>query len=297
MSVSYSSDVRMPRRIRASLPWRPLAFTEVLDCALFTLRGSGRLVLGMALAAAVVVCLFVVVALLPALLWGDLFSSGLSDDQPSVGAQLSMQFSFNVIGLGVTLVQYLLLVVLAGVLSVAVQRALFGLGTTWADVREQTAGRRWRLVLLALLVGAALTLGCSCCPPLGLVVLTLWGVAAPALVQERIGVGRALSRSGSLIKGGFWRVTGIFVVVTLLSYLVSSAITATFALIGLGLGAIAGSTAMAVGAAVGAGLGYVLTIAVTMAYQAAIFAVLYIDLRCRREGLDVELVRRYTARA
>jgi hypothetical protein len=75
-------------------------------------------------------------------------------------------------------------------------------------------------------IGVAIGLALLIIP--GLILLTFWSVAAPAIVAERVGVFEAFGRSWHLVSGNAWSVFGALVVVSLI-----------WILIGFVLGAIA----------------------------------------------------------
>jgi hypothetical protein len=56
----------------------------------------------------------------------------------------------------------------------------------------------------------------------GLVLLTIWAVAAPVIVVERLGVVDSLGRSRELVRGNGWQVFGAVVTALLLSLFVTS---------------------------------------------------------------------------
>src|SRR5690606_38451024 len=100
----------------------------------------------------------------------------------------------------------------------------------------------------------------------GLILITIWAVAAPAVVIERRGVFGALGRSRELVKGNGWQVFGVIVLFFLI-----------FIVIGLVLGI--------VGAAIGDGgevlLGWIGSV-VTAPLLALAAAILYFELKAAR---------------
>lgn len=63
----------------------------------------------------------------------------------------------------------------------------------------------------------------------GLIVLTMWAVAVPALVEEQTGVIGAFGRSRELTKGSRWKIFGLLVALLVIFYL-------AFAVVGLAAG-------------------------------------------------------------
>ncbi len=120
-----------------------------------------------------------------------------------------------------------------------------------------------------------------------------WAVAAPALLLENLGVLASLRRSYRLVRGSFWRVLGIGLLTAVIAYIIRQLFSIPFAVMGGLASAVQGSDTF------GAFLiqllitdiGTVLAGAVLYPFSAGVAALLYLDLRMRREGLDVELMR------
>nr|WP_079032033.1 hypothetical protein [Streptomyces specialis] len=203
-------------------------------------------------------------------------------------------------------------------LTIVVSRAVLGrdvtVGEAWADSRSRLA-RLLGLVLLVPLISilalavplvlAALTdqVGLVIIAAIGGTVLATWlwvrfSLAAPALMLERQGVIAALRRSVKLVRGSWWRVFGVQILVLTLLTVVGGIIeipTSVLAGVVAGNGAdsfFQGSatdltwTYLAV-----AGIGSVISSTITLPIGAGVVALLYIDQRIRREALDLELAR------
>jgi Uncharacterised protein family (UPF0259) len=97
----------------------------------------------------------------------------------------------------------------------------------------------------------------------GLILLTIWSVAAPVVVLERPGVFAALGRSRELVRGNGWQVFGVIFVLFFLVLFVSS---------GIEIAADAAGTAAGLVARVVVGV-------LTGPFSALAAAVLYFDLR------------------
>lgn len=121
-----------------------------------------------------------------------------------------------------------------------------------------------------------------------------FSVASPAMVLENLGVFAAIGRSWSLTRGNFWRLFGI----NILTAIITSMVAGIF-------GGIAGALS-AIFVVVGssspedmlASLNTTYILAMVMStiaqllilpFTSSVNALLYIDLRMRKEGLDVEL--------
>lgn len=120
-----------------------------------------------------------------------------------------------------------------------------------------------QLIIVGFVAGVGIVLGFILIVVPGLVLLTIWSVAAPIVVLERPAGLRALGRSRELVRGNGWQVFGVIVVLTIL-----------VAVVVFALDAAAASVSSAVGLAVGVVVG-VLTAPISSLAQ----AVLYFDLR------------------
>ena len=69
------------------------------------------------------------------------------------------------------------------------------------------------LILLGIVAGIAIGIGFVLLIVPGLILITIWSVAAPALVVERTGVFEALGRSRELVRGNGWQVFGVIVAI------------------------------------------------------------------------------------
>ncbi len=93
------------------------------------------------------------------------------------------------------------------------------------------------LIGLSIVVGIAVTIGFVLLIVPGVYLMTIWAVAAPALVIERHGIGGALGRSRELVRGHGWQVLGVIALVILLA-LLAGILTGVLAS-GLGNGGVA----------------------------------------------------------
>lgn len=121
-----------------------------------------------------------------------------------------------------------------------------------------------------------------------------FSVASPAMVLENLGVFAAIGRSWSLTRGNFWRLFGINILTAIITFMVAS--------IFLGITEALGAIFVVVGSSspedILASLNtiYILTMVMStiaqlliLPFTSSVNALLYIDLRMRKEGLDVEL--------
>lgn len=121
-----------------------------------------------------------------------------------------------------------------------------------------------------------------------------FSVASPAMVLENLGVFAAIGRSWSLTRGNFWRLFGI----NILTAIITSMVAGIFGGIAGALGAIFIVVGSSSPEDVIASLNttYILTMVMStiaqlliLPFTSSVNALLYIDLRMRKEGLDVEL--------
>lgn len=296
------------------VPLRPLGVGEILDGAIATMRRHWKIQLG--LSAAVVT---VTSVLQFGVLWvlfdqgvATVGDTGLSGDPASdiSGAANAASVIAGLVGM---LAQF----VLTGFLSIVVSRAVLGqdvsMGEAWAAAR----GRRWRLVgmsacILLLMIGLiALPIGLGAAVAaastgtagiavgvvtgIGCIVLAVWlyvsiGVAAPAMMLEQSGVRTALSRSRRLVRGNWWRVFGILLLGYVIAQVLSSIIAVPFVFASVftsDLDAAAPGFSFYLLNVVGSSLGGT----ISYPFAAGVIALVYVDLRMRREGLDMALAR------
>jgi hypothetical protein len=197
-----------------------------------------------------------------------------------------------------------------------------GRGRIWALVGWVMAVTGIVVVVLAILVGivvvivatggqagvvAGVLLGILLF--LGLIVVAFWlgtklSLVPSAIMLERMTIRAAIRRSWSLTEGFFWRTLGIQLLVSVILNVASQVITTPFSLIFALIPAILSPTGDPTPALVAGGLSYVLLLmvsalvaAVASVVQSATTALLYIDLRMRKEGLDLRLQRFVEERA
>jgi hypothetical protein len=100
-------------------------------------------------------------------------------------------------------------------------------------------------------------------------------MAVPAYIIERRRATDSLSRSWNLVSGSFWHTLGVILVAAILASVVNTVITA-----------VGGSTF------IGRWLLGAVAQIITAPFVALVGVVLYVDLRVRREGLDVGTLQR-----
>jgi hypothetical protein len=125
-----------------------------------------------------------------------------------------------------------------------------------------------QLILVGIVAGIGIVVGFILIIVPGLILITIWSVAAPVVVLERPGVFAALTRSRELVRGNGWQVFGVILVLYILVGAVSIIIE--------GIADSAGS---------GAGIVVRVIVGVLTAPLSALAAsVLYFELRGRSDG-------------
>lgn len=230
---------------------------------------------------------------------------------------------------GGTLLTYAGQIVLTGLLTSVVGLAVLGrkltMGQAWAAVRDRL-GAIAGLALLVLLINIGVTaaaVGLVAVPvlvaflmaaggsPEGLVLvvgffgvlagvaaaLSLWlwinirlAFAVPPVVLERISPGAALARSWRLTRGSWWRCFLILLLTWFIVGLVSNILTVPFSVLAALPGVFAAGAAwVPVLSTAAMYVGTVLASALTVPFLVGVTTLLYVDLRMRREGLDLKL--------
>lgn len=265
------------------VPLRPLGLGDILDGAFKVIRRNPKVTLGLSAMVAVVEAVISAVSLYASL-------RALRDIH--FGVNTPSTFSFNPSGLITTIVGFLAGGVLTGMLTLVVTQDVLGrrlsLGETWSRVRP----RIWTLLGLTFLTAIVPVLGLLLCIAPGVWLWGIWAVAVPACMVEGIGVRRSLGRSKALVDGTFWRVWGIRALGYLITSVMGWLIMAPFFVLGVvvqfrnwdeaGTGATIAAVALF-------SVASMIARTFTAPVQAGIDALLYVDLRMRKEGLDIAL--------
>ena len=307
------------------LPLRPMGFGTLLWAPFRTLRrnpaatfGSGLVVqLVSVIATAAVVVPFLVVT------FSRLENATTADADAILSGAVGGFLLLMLVPVAISVVASAFL---QGVMVVEVASGTLGerlgFGTLW----RRAAKRIGPLIGWTLLVGAALLAGFallflivllagSISPiglavgivvavllGLGLIVLGCWvgvklSLVPSIIVLEQAGIRTAAARSWRLTDGFFWRTFGTLLLVAVILNFAAQVVVQPVSLISTILALIIDPT--------GTGAAITITIittvvtlilslligAITAVVQAALIAVIYIDLRMRKEGLDLELER------
>jgi hypothetical protein len=290
------------------IPLRPLSLSDIFNGAAAYIRTNIRATLGLT---AIVVVSTQIVWLIAAV--GPLAAASRLRTAPpeelTSGDVVAWLLSAGLTGI----VGWLAGVLLSGMLTVVVGRAVFGStigpGETWAKVRGRlpaliglVALESVGLILLSGLVGLIIAAigaaGSSAAAVLIGVPLVLVSIAtvvyfytmlsfAPVLiVLERLPVIDAITRSFTLVRNSFWRVLAIRVLTWVVVVLIAGAVAAPFNFIGhLLIGPSGPSLIGAIVGAVGSAIGRI----ITDPFSAGIVVLLYTDRRIRAEAFDLVL--------
>lgn len=305
------------------IPLRPLGVGEILDGAVSTMRTYWRTVLGISLTVAVVTQIAVI--LLQGLVLDDSASTDVLNDPNATAGELSRALGDTLLSSGVVVLIGLLGTIVATALLTSVtSRAVLGKSVTTAEAWRDARPRLPRLFaltfLLPLIAVAIITVGTlpgllvavagsssagaalAVLGGLGAGVVALWlmirfSLASPALMLEKQGVLKSMSRSAKLVRGSWWRVFGIQLLATIIANIVASIVVIPFAIIASALsgdgvaGFLGSSGSTGWTFLIVSGIGSVIGSMITFPISAGVTVLLYIDQRIRREALDLDLAR------
>jgi hypothetical protein len=283
MIPSGPADRPQPLRLR------PLQVSELLDETFRMYRDNFLLFAGVALTLAVP-------SLVASLLAGNYKTMGLFFTlftNPS-GFTRQVQFGpdINPVFLGLSYVVILLLLPFNAAANIqAGVHVASGRPTSVPAVLGRVLRRYLAVYGLLILVGLVAVLFITCVLiPLVVWILVQWSVAIPVMLVEGTGPAASLSRSRSLVRGHWWRLLGIFVVTSLLTAAVSTAVSALAA----GLATLVPGLSADVRGAVLLTL-VTLSSALIEPVFPIVVTLLYFDLRVRNEALDLDVLAQAAA--
>lgn len=292
------------------IPLRPLSLGEIFDGAFGAIRHNPRVMLGMS-------ALVVVIATVVGALLGWAFSGYFADfffSLPSESGLGGMENDFAMLyssTLGTGLTTSLATPIVSGLLTVSIGQSVIGRKATTGEVWSQVGRRAWFLIGFSLLLGLAwvvavalvvllVVLGFTATTGLGVVLLVValpgllalavWvgtrtGLVPPALALEGQPFWATVRRSWLLTRGSFWRLFGIYLLAYVAMYVVVQIVVSPFSIVSTFL--LAAGQGFVANALLA--LGVALSTIVMTLFLGSVVALLYIDVRMRREGLDVEL--------
>ena len=166
----------------------------------------------------------------------------------------------------------------------AVSDTYLGTETGWRASLRFGFRRLGSLLWLTLIHGVIVLLGFVACIAPGVWLYVAWSVAVPVLLIEGTRGFGALGRSFNLVRRRWWPTAGIL----LLANLLATAVAAGIGLLALPL-LIAGRDNEFVYDLANGVFGAVASV-LTIPFVAAVVAVIYFDLRVRKEGFDLQLM-------
>ncbi len=264
---------------------RPLGVGEIIDAAIKVYKNNASTLL--TLTAVVVVPVQIVSALI--------IASGLPDFDQSTAIRTTpgatapnVDFGALRTAIAAVLVSSLLNIVAAQLATAAslrtVSEAYLGERPDWRESLS-FALRRFAPVLgAAFLITILSGLAFLACVIPGIWLSIAWSVAIPALLFEGIGPTKAMSRSFGLVRGRWWSVFGVYVLSQLIAGVLRFIVGGIFGVV-LRAGSSATLTVFLRNAIVGSIAGVLIT-----PFIAATIAIIYFDLRVRKEGFDLELL-------
>jgi hypothetical protein len=289
------------------IPLRPLSLSDIFNGATVYIRANPRVTLGLT---AIVVVITQLISLASAA--GPLAVAGRPRTAPAdelTGADVgAWAASAGLSGL----VGWLGGILLTGMLSVVVGRAVFGGRIGAREAWHRIGGRlpallglmtleALGLILLGggigVIIGATVAAGNVPAAVLLAVPLVLTSFAvvvylyvalsfAPVLiVLEQLPVRDAMTRSFALVHNSFWRILGIRTLTWLVVTLIAGAIAVPFEF----LGHLAGGSGSALAAATIMSVGAVIGRIITTPFGTGVVVLLYTDRRIRSEAFDLVL--------
>jgi hypothetical protein len=289
-----------------------LSLSDIFNGAVAYIRANPKATLG--LTTVVVVAAQILALLLsigPLAVTGELQPT-LSGEEVPTGVLLGSSAS-SLAGAGAT---WLSGILLSGMLTVVVGRAVFGTSITIGEAWQRLRGRLWALIGFAVLegIGAAVVFGIGfgivigvglaangvaaalVGIPLGLALIallvylgTMLAFTPSIIVLERLDMVAAIKRSFKLVRNDFWRVFGIWLLSQIVAGLIAAAVSVPFSFGGQILLVSASSTVVALIAlallSVGSAIGQI----ITAPFTAGVVVLLYTDRRIRAEAFDLVL--------
>lgn len=307
------------------IPLHPLGFGTILGRSFAALRQNPRVLLGFALVVQTLAYIVVLAGVL-AVAWAsfsrlDTLRPGTEEYDTVMAGSIALT---AVAGIVLSLAAGALSVIVQGIVVVEVTHAAvaekLSLGALWRQVKPIA----WRLIGYSLLVVLAImalvvlvvagVIGVAVLAPPAAIVLTILLIIAAipltwwlmiklllvpaAIIVEHATILQALSRSWTLTRGRFWPALGIILVISVIFATVAQVISIPFSFLSVGLTTIIAPTgdpepSAVIGLIVTALLTQALTLllqSVAVVVQATATAIIYIDCRMRREGLDLDLL-------
>jgi hypothetical protein len=314
------------------IPLRPLGFGTLLGASFQVMRRNPKPTLGVALLfnSGIILLLGIIVAFVAISVFGRIQNATIDDSDDVVAGAVGIGIVAALIPVALSLVVG---AIIQGVVSLEVARGTVGERLRFSGLWALAKGRigaliGWSLLLVvaimvvvivvALMITAVAVVSSDSGPGAtialvfllggGAAVLWLWlttklSLVPSILMLERLTLGAAIARSWNLTRGFFWKTLGITLLVSIIIQTATQIISVPISLVATLLGSLINvnseeGTQIAIAAATGVASGIVSIVlgAVASVLSASVVTLIYIDIRFRREGLDLELSRFVEAR-
>ena len=279
------------------VPLRPLSLTDIFNGSVAYVRANPRATLGMTTA---IVLITSTLGLL------------IGHSTPPAAGDAGMLAGVLTGGTAAVLATILL----SGMLTVVVARAVLGIPITVGEAWQRVRGRMPALIALTLLeilavvvligavvlaiagVARATDIGLATLVGVVLVLLliaalaalfTLLSLAPMAIVLECKSVTASITRSLALARPQFWRIFGIRLLASIVAVMVAGAVSVPFDIVGQVASAGGGSEAPSLLRMTVVTIGQAIGQIITTPFTAGVVALLYVDSRIRSEAFDFVL--------
>ncbi|GAB3604108.1 glycerophosphoryl diester phosphodiesterase membrane domain-containing protein [Microbacterium aureliae] len=307
------------------IPLHPLPFGTILGRSFTALRQNPRVLLGFALIVQTAAYLLVIVAVgavgVASFARLETVPPGTDEfDQIAAGSLALTAVTGFVLGLGAGALG----VIVQGIVVTEVAHAAVAEKLTLRALWRRVKPVAWRLVGYAMLLAGAViaviaavgalvfAIGVTAPPaavaltvllvlaaiPVALWLTTKLLLAPAAIILERATIRAAVVRAWTLVRGRFWSTLGIIVIISMAFGAIAQVVSLPFSFLATGVTTIIAPTgAPDIAAVIGTVVTLVLVQAVTLLIQSVAVvvqstatAIVYIDCRMRREGLDLDLL-------
>jgi hypothetical protein len=295
------------------IPLRPLSLSDIFNGAVTYVRANPKATLGLTTIVVVAIQLLaLILSVGPLAVTGQLEPTLTGEEEVPIGVLLGAAAS----SLAALVATGLAGILLSGMLTVIVGRAVLGapmtIGEAWQRVRgrllalivftvlEVTGGYLLAAIAVGLIIWIGIAAGMAAAVIIGiplalglLALLTyLWTMlllTPPIIVLERLDILAAIERSFKLVRGDFWRVFGIWLLGQIVAAVVAGAVTIPFSVGGEILLIAASSTGLVLVALILMSIGGAVGQVITAPFLAGVVVLQYTDRRIRAEAFDLVL--------
>ena len=257
---------------------RPLGLGEILDAGIKIYRNKFATMLKA-----------VAVVIVPVQVLNILVTLSLPDTTTTTtGTSATTSDGSGWAGVAALLLIFVITVVSSALAEAACLKAVsdtyVGTDTDWRGSLRFGFRRLGSLLWLTLIHGVLLLLAFAACIVPGIWLYAAWSVAVPVLLVEGTRGFKALGRSFNLVRGRWWPTAGTL----LLANILAAAVSFGFGLLALPFVLTGRDNEFVFDLANGI-FGAVASV-LTIPFVAAVVAVIYFDLRVRKEGFDLQLM-------